>query len=498
MRLHQLMSVLPPRRLPDEDPEVTGIQHDSRQVSPGDLFVAIVGDHFDGRSFVAQAVDRGAVAVFGPGPVPAGLQVPWVETAEPRRWLGPISARLYGQPHEALRLVGITGTNGKSTVTSLAARMLEAAGTPCGTLGTLGRRFGDVSYPPSRTTPEACEVFGTLDEMRSSGAEAVVMEVSSHALALGRVAGAAYDVAAFTNLTRDHLDFHGDLESYFAAKRRLFDMLKPGGRSVVGIGDEYGRRLAEALDSPLTFGSEGDVRAARVKLDLKGIRGTIATPRGELDFDSPLLGRYNLENLLAAVAVAEALELPHPAVAEGIARQPPLPGRLQPIEAGQGFPALIDYAHTPAALEAALRSVSELTDHKIVLVFGCGGDRDPGKRPLMGRIGGDLSSLPVVTSDNPRTEDPQAIMSAVEEGVRESGSTTYRMVPDRREAIRRAVAVASASPGWMVLIAGRGHEDVQLVGAERIPFSDAQELESALRDAEAQELTADLVETRRG
>ena len=501
MRLHELMSVLPPRRLPPEDPEVIGIQHDSREVRGGDLFVAIVGDRFDGRSFVGQAVERGAVAVLGPGPAPVGLSVPWVEVAEPRSWLGAISSRLYGQPHEHLKLVGITGTNGKSTVTALVAQMLQASGSPCGVLGTLGRHFGDISYPPSRTTPEACDVYRTFDEMRAGGARAVVMEVSSHALSLGRVAGVAYDVAVFTNLTRDHLDFHGDLETYFAAKRALFDQLKSAGRPVVSIADDYGRRLAEELDDPLTFGPGGDVTAGGVQLDLRGIRGSIVTPRGKLRFESRLVGRYNLENLLAAVAAAEALGLPHEAIAAGIAKQEPLPGRLEPVDAGQPFPALVDYAHTPAALEAALRSVGELTDRKIVLVFGCGGDRDPGKRPIMGKIAGELAALPVVTSDNPRSEDPQAIMLAVEEGLRASGNSDYRMVPDRREAIRRAATVASTGEGWMVLVAGRGHENLQLAGDQRIPFVDFDELRTALRDAreaKTKAVHADLLETRRG
>ncbi len=482
MDLHQLLDGLPQVQMPVQSPDVTSIHHDSRQIDPGGLYVAIVGERFDGRTFVGEAASRGAVAVLGRGPVPSGVDLPWVEVAEPRLLLGPLAARLYGNPHEHLTLVGVTGTNGKSTVTAIIASLLEAAGRPAGTLGTLGRHFGTIDYAPSRTTPEADVVFRTLEEMRADGAQAAVMEVSSHALIMGRVAGARYDVALFTNLTRDHLDFHGDLESYFTAKCGLFDQLKPGGRSVVSLVDEYGRRLAERLDDPITFGPGGKVAAGDVELDFAGIRGTIVTPRGELRFESPLIGRYNLENLLAAVAAAEALELPHSAIVAGIAAQRPVPGRLEPVDVGQPFPALVDFAHTPAALEAALRAVRELTDRDIVLVFGCGGDRDPGKRPLMGKIAGELATLAVITSDNPRTEDPQAIMLEVEAGLRTSGSAKYRMMPDRREAIRRAAVLAS-SGNWVVLVAGRGHESVQLVGDQRIPFSDRDELAAALTSA---------------
>ncbi len=499
MDLHQLLGGLPGARLPAESPDVTSIHHDSRQIDPGSLYVAIVGERFDGRSFAAEAADRGAVAVIGPGPVPQGVDLPWVEVAEPRLLLGPLAARLYGNPHEHLTMVGITGTNGKSTVTAILASLLQAAGHPAGTLGTLGRHFGKIDYAPGRTTPEADDVFRTLEEMRADGARAAVMEVSSHALEMGRVSGARYDVAVFTNLTRDHLDFHGDLESYFAAKCRLFDQLKPGGRSVISLGDEYGRRLAARLDDPMTFGTGGKVAVDDVELDFAGIRGTMVTPRGKLRFESRLIGRYNLENLLAAVAAAEALELPHAAVAAGIAARGPVPGRLESVDAGQPFPVLIDFAHTPAALEATLRSVRELTDRDVVLVFGCGGGKDAGKRPMMGKIAGELAALVVVTSDNPRTEDPQAIMLEVEKGLRASGATEYRMVPDRREAIRRAAAVG-ANGNWVVLVAGRGHEEFQLVGHQRIPLSDRAELVAALTKTwgDGQGSAANTVEARRG
>ncbi len=485
MHLHTLLHGLPVGRLPPENPDVTGVCHDSRRVEHGDLYVAIVGRRHDGRAFCAQAAARGAVAVLGPGGGPPGTGLPWVEVDDPRPLLGRVSARVYDRPHERLRLVGVTGTNGKSTVVALVARILEAAGQPAGVLGTLGSRLGGRRFGHAgRTTPEAPDLFRTLRDFRAAGARAAVMEVSSHALAQGRVEGARFDAALFTNLTRDHLDFHGDLERYYAAKRQLFERLKPGGRAVVHLGDAYGRRLAVELGEPLTYGEGGDVTVRRAHLDLGGIRARLATPRGELDLESPLLGRYNLENLQAAVAVAEALGLPPEAARRGLAAQAPLPGRLEPVSAGQSFPVLIDYAHTPAALEAALASLRELAgERRIAVVFGCGGNRDRGKRPVMGEIAGRLAELPIATSDNPRDEDPQAILAAVEEGLRGSGNRGYRLLADRRRAIDCALAAASADPDeWAVLVAGKGHEAFQILGESTLPFSDRDEIEALLGD----------------
>jgi UDP-N-acetylmuramoyl-L-alanyl-D-glutamate--2,6-diaminopimelate ligase len=502
MRLHELLRGIRVERLPAEDPEVTGICHDSRRLAAGDLYAAIVGERYDGRRFAAQAAERGAVAVLGPGDPPAGLTLPWIRAGDPRRLLGPLAARLHGNPHDKLLMMGVTGTNGKTTVVALLARIAAAAGRRAATLGTLGARVLDDRGGDGRldgavghlTTPEAPDLFRTLAAMRRDGVEAVAMEVSSHALELGRVAGVGFDVAVFTNLSQDHLDFHPDLESYFAAKRRLFDLRKAGGRAVVSLGDPWGRRLAAEIDGALTFGEVGEVAVQRSELTLDGTRARIATPRGVLAVESKLLGRFNLENLLAAVAAAEALELDHAAIAEGVARQRPLPGRLEPVDAGQEFPAFVDYAHTPAALEAVLRAVHDLSGRQVALVFGCAGDRDPGKRPLMGRIAGRWAELPVVTSDNPRSEDPLEIMWAVETGLKESlarpesGDELYRMIPDRREAIRRAVAVAKAAPErWVVVVAGKGHEREQEVGGRRLPFSDREELAAAIRESAVRE-----------
>ncbi|MFP3939723.1 MAG: UDP-N-acetylmuramoyl-L-alanyl-D-glutamate--2,6-diaminopimelate ligase [Thermoanaerobaculia bacterium] len=466
------------------DPEVTGVEVDSRRVEPGFLFVAVPGARADGRDFARQAVEAGAAAVVAaPGPVPEGWPagVPWLETQDPRALAGPLAVRAFGHPERELVTVAVTGTNGKSTVATLMASVLEAAGHPAGMVGTLGYRFGDERIAAERTTPEAPHLVRLLRRWRDRGAEAVALEASSHALALSRLDGLAFDVAIFTNLTQDHFDYHRDAEHYFAAKRHLFDLLKPGGRPVVHLGDAYGRRLAAELPEAVTFGvEEGDVRAWDASLSEGGIRGVIETHRGSYEFHTPLLGRYNLENVLAVAAAAEALELPHGAVRQGLARQAPLPGRLEAVGRGAPFPVYVDYAHTPGALEAVLASVAELSGRRIILVFGAGGDRDPGKRAEMGRIAGSRADLPILTSDNPRSEDPLAILSMIEEGAREAGNTAYRIVPDRREAIHRAVAVAG--PDHVVLVTGKGHEEVQEIGDRTIPFSDREEIEKALEE----------------
>jgi UDP-N-acetylmuramoyl-L-alanyl-D-glutamate--2,6-diaminopimelate ligase len=481
MRLSELTRGLGLPGSPGADPEVTGVEHDSRRVRPGDLFVALPGQRFDGRAFAAAAVAAGAVAVAGPAPEERGTEVaaPWLVVDDPRPLLGPLAARVHGHPDRELILAGVTGTNGKSTVATLIAAILSAAGHPAGFIGTLGYRFQENSYEGGHTTPEASDLFRILREMRDDGAAAVAMEVSSHALAMGRVGGAAFDAAVFTNLTRDHLDYHQDFEDYFAAKRMLFDLLKPGRRPAFNVDDPYGRRLAAEIPDALTFGERGEVSAREVALTTAGIRGILTTPRGEVPFTTSLLGRYNFSNLLAAAAAAETLGLPHEAVAAAFAAQRPVPGRLEPVDRGQPFAVFIDYAHTDAALDAVLRSAREVVEGgKVAVVFGCGGDRDPGKRPLMGKIAGELADLVIATSDNPRSEEPLAILAAVEEGLKASGNRGYRLVPDRRAAIREAIA--AAEPGWAVVVAGKGHETYQIVGDKKLPFSDLEEIGQAL------------------
>ncbi|MCB1035325.1 MAG: UDP-N-acetylmuramoyl-L-alanyl-D-glutamate--2,6-diaminopimelate ligase, partial [Acidobacteria bacterium] len=425
---------------------------------------------------------------------PGGISVPWISaTADPRPFLGEISSRIYGRPDRELILAGVTGTNGKTTVSTLLARILTEAGHPAGLVGSLGYSFRECRFDGDRTTPEASDLFRVLRAMRREGAEAVAMEVSSHALELGRVGGALFDVGVFTNLTRDHFDFHGSFEAYYAAKKRLFRQLKTDGAAIVNLRDSFGRRLSAELQQELggkarrvTYGEGGDLRIEDAVLDPQGIRGHLvfhdAAGDQRISFESPLIGRFNLENLEAAAAAALALEVPFDAVRRAFAAQQPLPGRLELVGRELGLPisVFVDFAHTDQALAAALATVKELVPGPVLVVFGCGGDRDPGKRPLMGRVAGELADIPIVTSDNPRTEDPMKIIAAVEDGLKASGSARYRILPDRREAIRRAIAVAP--PGSAVLIAGKGDENVQKIGGQSLPFSDRQEARRALEE----------------
>ena len=461
--------------------DVGGIAYDSRRVEAGDLFVAWRGEVSDGSAFAAEAVRRGAVAVLTPPDAAIEVPVPHLVADDPRRLLGPLAARLHAHPDRELLHVGVTGTNGKSTVTALLVSILEADGRTVGQIGTLGYRLGDLTLGDGRTTPEGSDYFQLLRTMRDAGADAVVAEVSSHALAQGRVAGGRYDLALFTNLTRDHLDFHGDMESYFAAKRILFRMLAGEGRAAIGVDDPFGSRLRDELSEAVAFGVDPSaaVRPLEVDRDVEGLRARLATPRGPIDITSSLVGDYNLANILAAVAGAEALALDRTAIVDGIAACRPLAGRMELVSSRGGLATFVDFAHTPAALRAALESARNLGDGRLIVVFGCGGDRDRGKRVPMGRAAGELADLAIVTSDNPRSESPDAIVEDVLPGLEASGGE-FEIRVDRREAIR--LAVESARPGDVVLVAGKGHERTQTLGDRTIPFSDQDELLEALED----------------
>ncbi len=475
----ELLSVLPEADATRAalDPEVGSVRYDSRRVGAGDVFVALRGETADGQDFVPQAVARGAAAVVSDRPAPPATppSVAGVRVENPRRALALLSARRAGDPAEKMVLAGVTGTNGKTTTTMLLEALLAARHGKAGFLGTIAYRTGRRELPAPRTTPEAPEVQELLAEMAGSGVAAAAVEVSSHALALERVTGCRFDLTLFTNLTRDHLDFHGDMESYFRAKKRLFAMRKPGGLAVVNLDDAFGRRLASEIAPPVvTFSASGraeaQVRASGARCDLDGTTFEVEHSGGRFRVVSPLLGRFNVENLLAASAAGLALEMPPERIAAALASVRRVPGRLEPVEAGQPFTILVDYAHTEDALERLLTAVRELTDRKIVLVFGCGGDRDMGKRAPMGEIAGRLSDIPIATSDNPRSEDPEAILSEVEKGLAASGATKYLRIANRREAIRTAIGLANS--GVVVVIAGKGHETTQVIGKEVLPFDD--------------------------
>ncbi|NDY42338.1 UDP-N-acetylmuramoyl-L-alanyl-D-glutamate--2,6-diaminopimelate ligase [Dissulfurirhabdus thermomarina] len=469
----------------DPDVPIRGVAIDSRRVGPGDLFVALPGTRSHGGCFVPEALRRGAAAVAGDGDAfPEGFEaaapVPVVRVLDARRFAGRVADAFYGGPGRRLRLVGVTGTNGKTTVTHLVAAILDAAGIPCGVIGTVTRRFGAVSEPSDMTTPDVVRLHQTLAEMAAKGARAVAMEVSSHALDQDRVAGCAFDAAVFTNLSHDHLDYHGDMAAYGAAKARLFHAHRPG-TAVVNVDDPFGAGLwADLSRRGISFGlcEEAMVRPLAWRCDAGGISAEIATPAGRVEIASPLVGRFNLSNLLAAAAAAVALGVPVAAVAEGIGAMGGVPGRLERVDAGPGRLALVDYAHTPDALESVLAALRELGPRRLVCVVGCGGDRDPSKRPVMARTAARLADLAVFTSDNPRTEDPAEILRQMTDGL-EGGAPNVRVIPDRREAIRWAAARLEA--GDCLLVAGKGHETCQIVGTERRFFDDRLELAEALR-----------------
>ena len=455
------------------DVPITGLAYSSRSVGPGALFFCVRGFTSDGHDFAADAAERGAAALVCERPL--GLGVPEVIVDDVRAVMGPVAARFHGDPTATLRVAGITGTNGKTTTAFLLREVLEVAGMQTGLLGTVRQVVGGAEEPVERTTPEAVDLQATFRRMLDAGDRACVMEVSSHALQLGRAAGIHFACRIFTNLTQDHLDFHGTMERYYQAKRLLFD--EPGA-AVVNLDDPYGRRLAGEVDA-LTFGIESpdaDLRARDVRFDVGGASFAVDTPDGSLELTIRLPGLFNVQNALAALAAARSMGVEPEAARAGLAAADRVPGRFEPVEEGQDFGVLVDYAHTPDSLENVLRAARELTDGRLWVVFGAGGDRDRGKRPLMGEVAARLADRSVVTSDNPRSEDPQAILDAIMEG---AGSGAELEV-DRRRAI--ALAVAEAEPGDVVVIAGKGHEQGQEFEAGRKePFDDVTVAREAIR-----------------
>jgi UDP-N-acetylmuramoyl-L-alanyl-D-glutamate--2,6-diaminopimelate ligase len=454
------------------DPEISGITLDSRAVQPGWLFVAVPGARTDGRTYIAGAYSRGAAAAIyeADGFEPDARSTNAIGVRALREQLGTIADRFYGTPSRKLNVIGVTGTNGKTTTTHLLAQALNRPESRCGLIGTLGSGFPGQLDPSVHTTPDAISVHRLIAGFVAAGAKAVCMEVSSHALDQARVAGVAFDIAVFTNLTRDHLDYHGDMDTYAAAKARLFDFphLKA---AVINQDDVFGRALIERIrrrTRVLSFGLHGgDVQALSVDTSPDGLALTIATPHGETPLRSPLLGRFNAANLLAVLAVLLAAGMPLAEAVNALAQAQSVAGRMERFGGSAGQPlVVVDYAHTPDALEKVLQALREHTPGKLVCVFGCGGDRDRGKRPLMGRIAEQLADVVILTNDNPRHEDPVSIINEIASGMQ----TTPSAVPDRTQAIRAAFSEARA--GDVVLVAGKGHEDYQQVGDRRLAYSD--------------------------
>jgi UDP-N-acetylmuramoyl-L-alanyl-D-glutamate--2,6-diaminopimelate ligase len=471
----------------DSEIEIEGLAYDSRRAERGTLFFAYAGQTVDGHAYAQAAVDAGAVAVAHERDLELPPFVVKAKVGDARAAMAHAAQRFYGDPTADLQVAGITGTNGKTTTAFLVRHILEHTGTACGLLGTVKRVIGGVEEEVVRTTPEAIDLQATFRRMVDAGDLACAMEVSSHALALNRADGIRFAVAAFTNLTQDHLDFHTDMEDYFQAKRRLF-VAAGAHRHVVNLDDPYGERLVAELDCA-TFSAAGaeaaDYRAIELRFDVHGARFHLTAPDGEADVDLPLPGRFNVENALCAIAVTGFLGVGAEQAAEALAVAERIPGRFEPVQQGQPFAVLVDYAHTPDSLENVLEAARQVTptDGRLIAVFGCGGDRDRDKRPLMGEIAGRLADVAVVTSDNPRSEDPAAIIDEIVAGMG-AASAEVEVEVDRHVAIARALR--AAKDGDTVVIAGKGHEQGQeFEGGRKIPFDDREVARDELRQIAA-------------
>lgn len=453
-----------------DDAFVSGIAYRSNRVSPGDAFFCIPGFTHDGHDFAADAVDRGAVAIVCVRR-PEGIgEVAVATVSDTRIALAHASAVFWGDPSHSLAIAGVTGTNGKTTTAYLIDSIARAAGRRTGLIGTVETRIGDDRLDAGRTTPESADLQALLARMRDAEVQSVAMEVSSHAIDLKRVEGVRFAVAAFTNLTQDHLDYHHTMEEYYSVKRRLFTELEVGER-VVNIDDVYGAAMAIELDAVLTVGrdEEADVRAVDEELLPDRSRFTLVTPIGTKRIELPLAAEYNVSNALVAAGCGLALGIGLKAIVEGLSSAPQVPGRLERVESGQRFAVFVDYAHTPDSLAKAVKAVRAITPGRVIAVFGCGGDRDPEKRPLMGAAAGREADHVIITSDNPRSEDPVGIILQIEDGVRAAG-VSYEVEVDRRAAIH--AALAQAASGDAVLVAGKGHENYQIFADRTVHFDD--------------------------
>jgi UDP-N-acetylmuramoyl-L-alanyl-D-glutamate--2,6-diaminopimelate ligase len=467
------------------DLEISELAYDSRLVKPGTLFFAIRGEKTDGNRYVSDAMARGVVAIVSEqensGALPA--EFPWIQVADARKALAISAANFYMRPAEVLKLIGVTGTNGKTTTSFLVDSILRAAGCEVGLLGTIGYRLVRERFPAPNTTPESLDLQRYLGEIVRAGGTHAVLEASSHALAMNRLWGCPFAVAIFTNLTRDHLDYHKTIEEYFAAKRRLFEGTGAAAPAtgVINRDDEYGQRLLGLTSRTLTYGIESgaDVTTRKPVFSLAGIEFAAETPAGKIEIRSKLIGQHNVYNILAAIAAGVALDLPKEVIATGIAQLSAVPGRFERIDMGQPFLLVVDYAHTDDALRSLLATAKELNpDGRIVTLFGCGGDRDRTKRPLMGEVAGHASDVVVLTSDNPRSEDPLLIINDVIVGIQRTKAKVF-VEPDRQKAIE--VALDEARSGDIVLLAGKGHESYQVLRDRTIEFDDREVARAVLR-----------------
>ncbi|HEU4692479.1 MAG TPA: UDP-N-acetylmuramoyl-L-alanyl-D-glutamate--2,6-diaminopimelate ligase [Vicinamibacterales bacterium] len=469
---------------PELQQTCTGVTHDSRHVTAGTVFVALRGLKMDGAVFAPQAIAAGAAVIVSESAAQGTPDAAWITVPDARLALAYLAAEFNGHPSQQMRVVGITGTNGKTTTAYLVSAILEAAGIKCGLMGTVLYRIGDQEFEATRTTPEAPEVQGFMKEMLTSGCRACVMEVSSHALALRRVDGIRFAAGIFTNLTRDHLDFHTNMEDYFTAKRRLFEMLPDDAPAAINIDDPRGAALLDVVKRPVTYGltKSADVSPGSLSYSLEGLQFDVRSRRGPIRVRSRLVGRPNVYNILAAIATTSALDVPTEAIEQGLERLAGVPGRFEVASSpADDVTVVVDYAHTDDALRNLLETARPLARRRLITVFGAGGDRDKTKRPLMGMVAARLSDIVVITSDNPRSEDPNRIIEEVKRGAdaetRQSRAEVLTR-PDRREAILHAVGMAD--PGDVVLVAGKGHEKYQEIGGQTFAFDDVEVAREAL------------------
>ncbi len=471
----------------NEESIVTGITNYSKEVKENYIFVALKGEKLDGHDFIDEAITLGANTVVSERKPKLSKNVNWLRVKDSREAMWRLSVLLYENPGSKLKLIGVTGTNGKTTTTHLIEHIFKNAGFQTGLLGTIYSRWADKSIPAQLTTPESPQINRMLKEMIEDGVTICVMEVSSHSLSMKRVDGLDFNCAVFTNLTHDHLDFHKNMKSYFEAKKRLFELLdKKEGYGIVNIDDPWGKKLSKEIKAPLLFyglGRDAHISPLSYNLTSEGIEAEISTPTGIIEVSSPLLGKPNLYNILAAMGVAITFNIRKEDIKKALKDFKSVKGRFELVENSLGLKVMVDYAHSDDSLRNLLETVAELKPKKIILVFGAGGDRDKKKRPKMGEVAGKLADISIITSDNPRSEDPISIIKDIEKGFKKSGKRNYIIIPDRREAIFKAISIAEE--GDFVILAGKGHEEYQIIGNERIPFSDRKSAESALEERNA-------------
>ncbi len=483
MKLSQLLEGVTLHRPLEQDMDITNIAYDSRRVTPGSLFVCIKGYQTDGHRYIDSAVKNGAAAVLVQDAVTA-VSVPCLQAADTRKALAQAAANFYGHPEQKLKVVAVTGTNGKTTVTTLIKSVLEFSGKTVGLIGTNANMIGSTVLPAERTTPESLELFELFAQMVDAGVEYVVMEVSSHSLYLHRVFGIQFATAVFTNLTQDHLDFHKTMENYYLAKRMLFDVCD---RGVVNLDDAAGQRIAGDAPCPLvtySIDAESDFQAQALRISPRGVIFDLHTAEKTLSVRLGIPGKFSVYNALAAFAACVSLGIEPEKIVDALLVAKGVKGRAETVYTRTDYTIIIDYAHTPDGLENIVKTVKGFAQGRVVTLFGCGGDRDPVKRPIMGEIAGQLSDFCIITSDNPRTEEPMSIIRQIEAGMKQT-SCAYTVIENRREAIR--FAIETAKPGDCIILAGKGHETYQIIGTEKRHFDEREVIHDILAEAAGKE-----------